>query len=130
MWMTGWLWLDPAASILIAGVITVGTWGLLRESIDLAMDAVPASVDPHEVELYLAALPDVASVHDLHIWGMSTTECALTAHLVMRSIPSNDRLMGRICRELHDRFSIEHPTIQFEHGDGESPCAQEPSDVV
>lgn len=130
MRMSGWLWLDPAVSMLIAVVITVGTWGLLRESIDLAMDAVPPGVDPHEVELHLAALPDVAAVHDLHIWGMSTTETALTAHLVMARIPENDRLIERICRELHDRFGIEHPTIQFEHGDGATPCAQEPSDVV
>ena len=81
MW-TGWQWLDPAVSLAIAVVILVGTWGLLRDSVNLSLDAVPEDIDPHEVEAYLAGQPGVSEVHDLHIWGMSTTETALTAHLV------------------------------------------------
>jgi cobalt-zinc-cadmium efflux system protein len=84
---TGWHWLDPAVSILIAVVIIVATWGLLRESVNLAMDAVPEGIDPHDVEGYFSGLAGVTGVHDLHIWGMSTTETALTVHLVMPTPP-------------------------------------------
>ena len=119
---TGWLWLDPAVSLGIALVIGAGTWGLLRESLDLALDAVPAGIDPSAVEAYLVALPGVAALHDLHIWGMSTTHSALTAHLVRPGAQIDDGLIARACRELHDRFGIEHATIQVESGDGPYPC--------
>ena len=79
---TGWLWLDPLTSLAIAAVILVGTWGLLRDSVDLALDAVPRGIDPAEVAGFLASQPGVSEVHDLHIWAMSTTETALTVHLV------------------------------------------------
>lgn len=125
---TGWYWLDPAVSILIAIVIVVATWGLLRESVNLAMDAVPESVDPHAVETYLCGLPDVAAVHDLHIWGMSTTETVLTVHLVMPRQPADDRFLQQVCAELHKRFEIGHVTVQIEHGD--EACKQEPAHVV
>jgi cobalt-zinc-cadmium efflux system protein len=125
---TGWDWLDPAVSIAISGVIVWGTWGLLRESLALAMDAVPAGIDSHAVEAYLAGLPGVAAVHDLHIWGMSTTEVALTAHLVMPEPPGDDRLLGDVCHQLRDRFAIGHVTIQIEHGD--IACHQAPAHVV
>ena len=117
-------------SIAIAVIITVGTWGLLRESMDLAMDAVPVGINPLDVESYLAALADVEAVHDLHIWGMSTTETALTAHLIMRRVPVSDAFLQAVSGELHERFGIEHTTIQFEHGDAEPPCVQAPSEVV
>jgi len=124
----GWNWLDPAVSIAVGAVIIWSTWGLLWESLSLAMDAVPAGIDSGAVEAYLAALPGVATVHDLHIWGMSTTEVALTAHLVMPRPPADDQLLGVVCRELRERFNIGHVTIQIEHGDIE--CHQAPANVV
>ena len=125
---TGWTWLDPAVSVAICAAIVWGTWGLLRESLELAMDAVPAGVDAQAVESYLAGLPGVAAVHDLHIWGMSTTEVALTAHLVMPKPPADGALLGGVCEELRRRFAIGHVTIQIEHGD--VPCRQAPAHVV
>lgn len=130
MRMTGWLWLDPAVSLLIAVVITVGTWGLLRESLSLALDGVPEGISPAEVEVYLAGLPGVEAVHDLHIWGMSTTEVALTVHLVKPDASVDDALLSRIHRELHDQFRIDHTTVQFELGDEAHECGQAPAEVV
>jgi cobalt-zinc-cadmium efflux system protein len=128
IYATGWNWLDPAISFLISGAIVLGTWGLLRESLALAMDAVPAGVDSHAVEAYLADLPGVAAVHDLHIWGMSTTEVALTVHLVMPEPPADDRFLEDVCHKLRHRFEIGHVTIQIEHGD--IACHQAPANVV
>ena len=128
IYFTGWLWLDPAISILIGIAIVWGTWGLLRESLNLAMDAVPSGIDPHAVESYLAGLPGVRAVHDLHIWAMSTTEVALTAHLVMPEPPMDGKFLHAICGQLQGRFEIGHVTIQIEHGD--SACHQAPADVV
>jgi len=125
---TGWLWLDPAVSLAIGAVIVWGTWSLLRESMHLAMDGVPEGVDLAAVERYLAGLPGVTAVHDLHIWAMSTTEVALTAHLVKPDAEVDDVLLQRISRELHDRFHIEHITIQLERADGD--CVQAPAHVV
>lgn len=113
---TGWTWIDPLSSILIALIIAYATWGLLRESLDLALDAVPAGIDPTEVEAYLATLPGIASVHHLHIWGMSTTEIALTVHLTKPDGELDDALLERVTAELHDRFHIAHATIQLEQG--------------
>ena len=128
MLATGWTWLDPAIGLLVCAAIVWGTWGLLRESLALAMDAVPAGIDALAVEAYLASLPGVAAVHDLHIWGMSTTEAALTAHLVMPCPPSDDALLGQMCEELRHRFAIGHVTVQIERGD--APCRQAPAHVV
>lgn len=125
---TGWAWLDPAVSILIGGVIVWGTWGLLCEALNLAMDAVPAQINPEAVEAYLGALPGVEAVHDLHIWGMSTTEVALTAHLVMPVPPANDSFLHEVCEELHEHFEIGHTTLQLERG--EVGCQQAPAHVV
>lgn len=130
MQWTGWNWLDPATSLVIVVVITVSTWGLLRESLDLALDAVPAGIDPTAVLAYLNGLPGVVAAHDLHIWGMSTTEAALTVHLVKPDATIDDQLLAQINRELHDRFGIEHTTIQFELGDEAHPCKQSPADAV
>jgi cobalt-zinc-cadmium efflux system protein len=112
--LTGWTWLDPAASILINIVIVIGTWSLLRESFDLAMDAVPPNVDVLAVRQYLTELRDVTAVHDLHIWAMSTTEVALTAHLVMPEQLGGDPFLQEICEYLHHTFGIGHATIQIE----------------
>jgi cobalt-zinc-cadmium efflux system protein len=117
---TGWTWIDPVSSILIAMVIAIGTWGLLRESLDLALDAVPSGIDPAEIEAYLAGIPGIASVHHLHVWGMSTTEIALTVHLTKPDGQLDDALLERITAELHDRFRISHATIQLEQGSATS----------
>jgi cobalt-zinc-cadmium efflux system protein len=124
---TGWLWLDPMTSLAIAGVILIGTWGLLRDSVDLALDAVPRGIDPVAVEVFLRGQPGVAEVHDLHIWAMSTTETALTAHLVRPGASPDDGFLARLRHELEHRFRICHATIQVEHGD---PCPQAPAHVV
>jgi len=122
IYFTGWMWLDPAVSLVIGAVIVVGTWSLLRESLDLALDAVPAGVDRAAVQAYLAALPGVSEVHDLHIWGMSTTETALTAHLVRPGASLDDALIHQACHELEARFSVHHATLQIEHGALDHPC--------
>ncbi|ESS66866.1 cadmium, cobalt and zinc/H(+)-K(+) antiporter CzcD [Methyloglobulus morosus KoM1] len=130
MCYTGWLWLDPVVSLVIVLVIIVGTWGLLRESLNLALDAVPERVHPAEVEAFLAGLPGVEAVHDLHIWGMSTTEIALTVHLVKPDATIDDALLSHINEELHHRFGIGHTTVQFELGDESHPCRQAPMEAV
>jgi cobalt-zinc-cadmium efflux system protein len=130
MQRTGWLWLDPAVSLGIAAVITIGTWDLLRDSVNLALDAVPEGIAPDQVEAYLAGLPGVLAVHDLHIWGMSTTHVALTAHLVKPEVGNEDQLLADTCHELHDRFGIEHATLQIERREAAARCAQAPVDVV
>ncbi len=127
---TGWLWLDPAVSLLIVAVIAIGTWSLLRDSVNLALDAVPQGIDPDEVEAYLAGLPGVAAVHDLHIWGMSTTEAALTVHLVTPDASVDDALLARINKEMDHKFRIAHTTVQFELGDAEHPCGRSPVATV
>lgn len=112
--VTGWLWIDPVVSLLVALVILVGTWGLLRDSVNLALDAVPEHIDLSDVQTYLRNVPNVVDVHDLHIWGMSTSESALTAHLVIPNGTGNDSLLAQLERGLHDTFGIEHATIQIE----------------
>ena len=126
---TGWLWLDPAVSLAIVVVITVGTWGVLRESVNLAMDAVPEDVPHADVEAFLAALPGVVEVHDLHIWGLSTKETALTAHLVYAG-EAGDRRLHDLNHELRDRFGIGHATLQIESDADAALCRLRPNDVV
>ena len=128
--LTGWLWLDPAMSLVIAAVITVGTWNLLHESMNLALDAVPAEIDPDAVCTYLSGLPGVTEVHDLHIWAMSTTETALTVHLLRPGCPIDDVFVAQIAHDLYDRFNIAHPTVQIESGASQRLCRLAPADVV
>ena len=120
---TNWYWLDPVVSLIVMAVILISTWGLLRDSVNLALDAVPEGIEMPAIETYLRSLPGVADVHDLHVWGMSTTEAALTAHLVMPAIACEDSLLSQICTRLHNEFGIEHTTIQVERGDPAYPCS-------
>jgi cobalt-zinc-cadmium efflux system protein len=120
---TGWHWIDPVTSLLIAIVIIWGTWGLLRDSIDLVLQAVPRGIEIREVRKYLADLPHVTAVHDLHIWPMSTTETALTAHLVRDVSECDCSLLDKAAQELRDQFHIHHATLQFETSDHECSLA-------
>ena len=124
IWWYGLTWMDPVISLLIAGVILWSTWGLLRDSLNLAVDAVPRAVDPQAVRDYLRGLPGVAELHDLHIWAMSTTDNALTAHLVMDPVPPDDRFLDEVSIELSHRFGIHHATIQIERPDSDVVCHQ------
>ena len=123
---TGWGWLDPAASIAIAVVIVIGTWGLFRRSLHLMFDGVPDSVDLIVVQAYLLAQPGVEEVHDLHVWAMSTSDIALTAHLVMPGGQPDDAFFETIANALHDRYEITHPTIQIERCRLDHGCARPP----
>ncbi|PKO67561.1 MAG: cation transporter [Betaproteobacteria bacterium HGW-Betaproteobacteria-16] len=118
LWM-GWVWLDPVASLLIAAVILAGTWNLFRQSLHLLFDGVPDSIDPQAVHNCLATQPGVSQVIDLHIWAMSTQKIALTAHLVMPEGTGDDTFLKNIAELLHDRFDIEHVTVQT----GKTPIA-------
>ncbi len=114
IYFTGKAWLDPVTSLVIVAMILVGTWGLLKNSFNLAMDAVPANIDAKAIRQYLEGLDGVTDVHDMHIWAMSTTQIALTAHLIKPDAANEDLLLKQICRTLQDRFRIEHATIQIE----------------
>jgi cobalt-zinc-cadmium efflux system protein len=117
-------WIDPLVSLLIVVVIAIGTWGLLRDSINLAVDAVPSGIDPDAVREYLDNQPGVTEVHDLHIWALSTTQTALTAHLVKPEQEDEDKFLARLGDELHDKFDIAHTTIQLERISGCEPCEE------
>ncbi|HEX7819933.1 MAG TPA: cation diffusion facilitator family transporter [Sphingobium sp.] len=113
--VTGWLWLDPVTSLLIVAVIVWSSWGLLKESLALSLNAVPAGIDAAAVERHLATLPGVTAVHDLHIWPMSTSETAMTAHLVMPDGKGHDAFLLVVAEAMRARFGIGHTTIQVEH---------------
>jgi cobalt-zinc-cadmium efflux system protein len=130
IYLAGWNWIDPATSLAVAVVIFLGTWGLLRDSVDLALHAVPRGIDAGEVRQYLRSLPGVSEVHDLHIWGLSTTHIALTAHLVKPDADDEDALLARINEELHERFGIEHSTVQLERDADAAQCRQAPPEAV
>lgn len=126
---TDWTWLDPAVSLVISIVILWGTWDLLRDSVKMSLDAVPEGIHLHEVRNYLDGLDGVTEIHDLHIWPMSTTETALTVHLLMPSGHPGDAYITRICEDLRARFRISHTTVQIEI-DPRVPCALAPDHVV
>jgi cobalt-zinc-cadmium efflux system protein len=128
--LTGWIWLDPAIGLAISAVIVIGTWRLLRGVLRLALDAVPEGIDAAAVRAHLLALPGVVALHDLHIWGMSTTETALTCHLLMPQGHPGDAALGVIARDLERHFGIHHTTLQIELADTEEACALTPEHVV
>ena len=125
---TGWLWIDPAISLGIAMFVLWASWGLARSSVNLALDAVPENVDREQVEAYLNSLPGVTEVHDLHIWAMSTTETALTVHLVRPNAGLDDGFIAATCERLDRDFKIHHATLQVEHS--REACKLAPDHVV
>jgi len=126
--LTGWEWFDPLTSLAIVAVIVWSTWGLLRDAVHMSLDAVPAGIDHGAVHAHLQSLPGVTQVHDLHIWSMSTTEVALTAHLVRPGAAPDDRFLHAAAASLRQRYGIGHATLQIESGTGN--CALEPDEVV
>src|SRR6516162_606284 len=130
IWLTGRLWIDPAVSLIVSAVIVIGTWGLMKSAMGLALDAVPEGIDAAAVRAHLLEIPGVTGLHDLHIWGMSTTETALTCHLVMPAGHPGDATLGAIAEQLHHRFGIHHATIQIELADTDEACVLTPEHVV
>ena len=130
IWLTDWRWVDPAVSLVVSAVIVLGTWALLKSAIGLALNAVPEGVNAAAVRAHLLALPGVAGLHDLHIWGMSTTETALTCHLIMPAGHPGDAVLNAIAQQLHHRFAIEHATIQIELADTDEACVLTPEHIV
>ncbi len=121
--LTHWYWVDPVISLLVAGFIIFATWSLLRQSVAMAMDAVPAGLDSAKITAVLTAIPGVISLHDLHVWAVSTTESALTAHIV-RADPADDaKLLARAQHELEEHFGIQHATLQLESSAADCACA-------
>lgn len=125
MLYTGWNWLDPVLSLAIVAVVLAGTWGLLREALRLSLSAVPAHIDLQQVQQYLTGLPGVADVHDLHIWGMSTTESALTVQLLMPEGYPGDDFMESVSSRLKERFAIQHSTLQIKRNTTQTGCVLE-----
>ncbi len=124
-------WLDPAISLVIVAVVLWSTWGLFRDSMRLSLDAVPNGINPEAVRDYLRNLPGVTEVHDLHIWAMSTTETALTAHVIVPKFDGHSNpLIQRVCNGLHDHFEIVHTTLQIESGEPADPCGQRSPEKV
>jgi cobalt-zinc-cadmium efflux system protein len=129
MSITGLYWLDPVVSLAVALLIMIGTWSLLRDSVNLALHAVPAHIDPDAIHACLRALPGVTDVHDLHIWGMSTTDVALTAHLVHPEALHDDTLLQHACEAVKSRFGIGHATLQVERGSAAHACTLAPAHI-
>ncbi|MGY0619989.1 cation diffusion facilitator family transporter [Lysobacter sp. A378] len=116
MWWLGWAWLDPATALLVGVVVALGAFGLLRESFNAAMDAVPRAVDRAEVLEFLRGQPGVSAIHHLHIWSLGAGEIAMTAHLVRPASADHDQFIDALNHQLDQRFGINHPTLQIEHG--------------
>ena len=124
IFVTGIYWLDPVVSLLIVFAIILGTWSLLKDSFNLAMDGVPKDIDPDEVRNFILSQNNVKEIHDLHIWAMSTTQVALTAHIVRDTSTIDDQFLHTLCMDLEDKFGIVHPTIQIETGHEKHLCEQ------
>jgi cobalt-zinc-cadmium efflux system protein len=129
IYFTGWTILDPIISIVISAVVLYSGWGVLRDAIRLSLNATPDSVSLDEVKTYLRSLSGVSRIHDIHIWSMSTTEIAMTGHLVMPSFTGDDQFLHDICHDMKERFGIGHATFQIEKGEG-AECELEPDEVV
>ena len=130
IWLTGQLWIDPAVSLIVSAVIVIGTWGVMKSAMGLALNAVPEGVDIAAVRDHLLGVPGVSALHDLHIWGMSTTETALTCHLLMPGGHPGDAVLNTVAQQLDQRFGIHHVTLQIELADSEEACALTPERVV
>ncbi len=128
--LTGLAWIDPLVGIVITAAIVVGTWGLLRESLDLALDAVPRDIDPAALAACLAAVPGVTAVHDLHVWNASTSEISLTVHLVVADAARQGEVLAAASDAVRGRFAISHTTIQVETGAAADACPQRPVDTL
>jgi cobalt-zinc-cadmium efflux system protein len=126
---TGWLWLDPLTSLIVSALIVAGTWGLLRDSVAMSLDATPPGIDPDAVRQFLETRPGVSEMHDLHIWSMSTRDIALTCHLVIPGGRPDDGFLRELAHDLKHRFGIAHPTVQIET-DAEVTCPLAPAHVV
>jgi len=126
----GWLWIDPVVSLMIVAVILVGTWRLLRDSINYAMDAVPDSIDIRAIRNYLMSFDQVNRIHDLHVWPLSTTEIALTVHVVVNGGLLDNNFLQNLQQHLHDHFGIEHSTIQVETSMGENDCMLDSNNCI
>jgi len=126
----GWTWLDPLVSLVLVAVIAAATWTLLRDSLRLALQAVPGHIEIGAVREFLGTLPGVREVHDLHIWGMSTTENALTAHLVVPAGHPGDAFLHELSDSIEGRFGIHHVTVQVELGEADRNCRLAPDHVV
>lgn len=117
IWWLGWNWLDPAISLLVSVVVAMTAFGLLRDSFNAAMDAVPSSVDESEVRSFMASQPGVIDVHHMHIWSLGAGEIAMTAHVVRPPADDHDEFIDMLHRKLDEKFGINHPTLQIEHGE-------------
>lgn len=124
IYFTQWQLIDPLLSLLIILVIAISSWGLIRDSFNLSVDAVPNSIDIDSIRNYLLSLPDVQDIHDLHIWAMSTTQVALTAHILRNSPHIDDDLLHKAAHELKDKYGIHHTTIQIENGQCHLNCQE------
>ncbi len=128
--LTGFVWIDPVISIVIAGVIILTTWSLMRESLNLSLDAVPESIDQNEVKKYLLDVSGVVAVHDLHIWAISTKETGLTAHLIYGDTTVTDEILMKTADDLREKFHIGHTTLQTEKDRTGRYCKLEPDTIV
>ena len=127
---TGWLILDPVLSLIIVIIILISSWGLLRDSVNLSIDAVPKNINIAGIQNYFSGLQCVTQIHDLHVWALSTTETALTVHLVTNQESLDNHFLRNVQRNLFDKFGIDHPTIQIECEDSENDCHLDRSECI
>lgn len=127
---TGWLIIDPILSMVIVLIILIGSWGLLQDSVNLSIDAVPKNINFSNIQEYFSKLECITKIHDLHVWALSTTETALTVHLVTNQKSIDNQFLHNIQHDLHDKFGIDHPTIQIEYEDSDNNCHLDRSECI